>query len=180
MDKFLIFQNSFPTEFDTVVIDDKVMSYNQSEYQTEIGKIIIHTNKMFDYGKLIRKFLCNVTRFMHIYIRREQGVVVQSNFLDKDNKGRLITYTFFHSLSIIDKDNRMKNIANANYLKILLTDCDIIVSNFLEYCKIVAKTPSEYDLKAMKYALWIYAFQKIVMLVFITIIALTILLYVIF
>lgn len=170
MEKILIIQNSNANEEDLLVINGKVTLYNHSTQLEEIVNKMNQTSKMFDYSKYISKIVHNTSYYLSIYLRGNNGLVLQSNFLDLDERGRRIAYSFYHSLKILIYNQCLKNIFKRNYYQTLITECEFVVDDFIEYCKIAKKSPKKEDIIALRYSLLIFSFHKSILTILLAII----------
>lgn len=123
---------------DVIIIDGEKNEYTHSPLQEEAASHLHPTSEM-KVIHLIRAF--GTSNALRLYIDKKSNILISSNFLTKDQKGRKITYLFY-----------CEDIVNTDWLCQRLRD----------YGLLAGMQVNPEDLKTIKRALDIYAKRNVI------------------
>ena len=130
MNAILSHQNAKPNGLDILVINGELSEYRGTEEQDKAQNLTVPSNNMKP-----QKFLSWLFRkggassSMRLYYNKDEGVLITSNMISKDEIGRRIVYSFF-----------CDTINNPTYVKKLLED----------YCTMASVKPNSKDCEAIE------------------------------
>lgn len=137
MNAILSYQNAQLHGRDVWVLDEQITEYDGSTYHRETLRKLLNTSKMWDYAKPLHCVVAEASQSLHIYINKTGELVLISNFMDKDEAGRRISYRFYHAPATKD----------------------VILEDFSKYCFLAGKTPTTADIQCLKYAIHLYSYR---------------------
>lgn len=141
MNTILAFQNAVLNERDILVIDGIMSEYVHSAEQEEA---IRHLNKSDRMSEVLLLRVSGSSTSLSIYEDDERNVLIKSNFVNHDQKGRRMTYSFYCS-----------HIRSISWF----------ISRFRDYCRIAGMEPNESDILTIERSLYVHAKRKIIITV---------------
>lgn len=135
----LCHQSVFTGDSDVFAVDNKVkqeLAYNEKVqlYRT-LDTSCYHELKSCGFVKVAK----GINSFLRIYTNTHNEILIKSNFENKDDKGRRVTYTFYHNSA-------------SNPQEI----CDLLS----EHAKLLGMVVNEEDVCVIKQTLMVHLYRK--------------------
>lgn len=141
MNTILAFQNAVLNEKDVLIIDGVKSEYIHSAEQEEA---ISHLSRTARMSEVLLLRTPGSSEALSIYIDNDSNVLISSNFINLDQIGRRMTYSFY-----------CKHIRSTSWL----------ISRFRDYCRIAGMEPNESDILTIERSLNVHSKRKIIITV---------------
>lgn len=136
MQAILSHQNAKPNGRDILVINGELSEYRGTEEQDKAQNLTVPSSNMKPQKFLSWLFrMGGASSSMRLYYNKEEGVLITSNMVSKDEIGRKIVYSFF-----------CDTLNNPTYVRKLLED----------YCTIASVKPNSKDCESIEKLLKIH------------------------